>query len=617
MCGIAGIYAPGAEVSPELLRAMTATLRHRGPDGEGHHAEPGLGLGMRRLAIIDPEHGDQPLFNEARDVVVVFNGEIYNHLELRSWLAQRGHSFNSDSDGEVLPHLYEELGEAFAERLNGIFGIALWDRKGETLHLVRDKFGVKPLYWSESGGRFTFGSELRAVLADPRIGRELDYAAIDHFLTFRFTPPPRTLLREVRKVSPATIVSVDRDGRRERLYWQGDMTNRRRDRGNLVEEYQDAFERAVVRQMMSDRPIALMLSGGVDSGAIAAVMAEHSTTVHTFTVGFSEGGDADETKLAEQTARMFGTKHESQVLSPTEYLTRLPDSLRMLEEPVGSTSALAPHFVAQMIRPHAPVALSGQGADEPLGGYWRHLGAKIAQNVRRAGPVAGRLAPLLERTSNERVRRGVAALRQDDLELLMAAYQVVSPEEKGRLYSAGMRERVNGFRPGDAVEELRRRVAHLEPLAQMLYVDTRFWLPHELLLIADKMTMAASVELRVPFLDEDLVALVETVNSAQKVRGLSRKSLHKKAMLRWLPREIVYRKERGWATPTTRWLKGELRPLLDEVLFGQGELARDLFEERGLRRLVDSHAAGTADHTRQLFCLLSLGLWYREFGSPR
>ena len=616
MCGIAGIYAPGGEVAEELLRAMTAAVVHRGPDGEGHHLEPGIGLGMRRLAIIDPAHGHQPLYNEERDVVVVFNGEIYNHREVRRGLEQRGHRMSSGSDGEVLPHLYEERGERFVDDLNGIFAVALWDRKARTLHLARDKFGVKPLYLSEGDGRASFASELRSLLVDPAIPRELDYAAIDQFLTFRFTPAPRTLLRAVRKVPPATVVSIGPDGTRERTYWAGEMTNRRRDRRNLVEEYQAAFERAVVRQMMSDVPIALMLSGGVDSGAIAAVMAQHSSRVHTFTVGFTEGGDTDETKLAEETARRFGTDHESQVLSPDEYLALLPESLRMLEEPVGSTSALAPHFVARLIRPHAPVALSGQGADEPLGGYWRHLGTKLTQRLRPLAPLASAGEPLLVRAGGERARRGVGALRDDDLELLMATYEVVPSDAKARLYSAAFRERLDGSRPGDEVERLRRRVAHLEPLAQMLYVDTRFWLPHELLLIADKTTMAASVELRVPFLDEDLVALVETMHSSQKVRGLSRKSLHKRAMLKWLPREVVYRKERGWATPMSGWLRDELRPLTEEVLLGDGELGRELFEEAELRRLIDDHRSGAADYTRNLFCLLSLGLWHRELARP-
>ncbi|HEX8066709.1 MAG TPA: asparagine synthase (glutamine-hydrolyzing) [Thermoleophilaceae bacterium] len=615
MCGIAGLHSPGERVDEEVVRAMAAQLVHRGPDGEGAHVEEDVGLGMRRLAIIDPAHGHQPLYNESRDVVAVFNGELYDHREVRRWLEGRGHRFDSGSDGEVLPHLYEELGDRFVDRLNGIFAVALWDRRTRTLHLARDKFGVKPLYYSRRGAGVAFASELRALLADGRVSRELDHQAIDHFLTFRFTPAPSTLLADVRKLPPASVLSVGPDGARERVYWRGEMTNRRRDRRHLVEEYREAFERAVVRQMMSDRPIALMLSGGVDSGAIAAVMAEHSSRVHTFTVGFGEGGDADETALAEATARRFGTDHESAIVGPGEYLARIPDSLRLLEEPVGSTSALAVNFVAELIRPHAPVALSGQGADEPLGGYWRHLGTKISQVARPLGPLAAAAGPLVGRLPGERVRRGVGAMQSSDLDLLMATYRVLSDEDKDRLYAPALRERRNGSRPAGEVEALRREVAHLEPLAQMLYVDTRFWLPHELLLIADKMTMAASVELRVPFLDQDLVALVETMHSSQKVRGLSRKSLHKRAMLRWLPREVVYRKERGWATPMSAWLRAELRPLLEEVLLGEGELARELFDERETRRLIEAHASGRADQTRHLFCLLSLGLWYREFGT--
>jgi asparagine synthase (glutamine-hydrolysing) len=593
---------------------MTAELVHRGPDAAGFHFEPGLGLGMRRLAIIDPEHGNQPLFSESRDIVSIFNGEIYNHQELRKWLAGRGHRFNSSSDGEILPHLYEELGDRFVERLEGIFAIAVWDRTRRELHLARDRFGVKPLYLSNFGGKLSFASEIRALLVDKRLPRDLDHIAIDQFLTFRFTPAPRTLLRAITKLRPAEILTTGPGTHHGRIYWTGEMTNQRRDRRALIEEYQEAFERAVVRQMMSDRPIALMLSGGVDSAAIAAVMARHAPTVHTFTIGFAEGGDANEIALAEKTARLFGTKHESQLLAPSDYLSRLPDSLAMLEEPVGSSSALAPHFVANLIRPHAPVALSGQGADEPLGGYWRHLGAKLAQTLRPFARIASVTRPLVDTAGGERLRRGMATLGQTDLELLMAAYQVLSPDGKQRLYTPAFRETLAGAVPADEVENIRKLVAHLEPLAQMLYVDTRFWLPNELLLIADKMTMASSVELRVPFLDERLVALIETMHSSEKVRGLSRKSIHKQAMLKWLPRRIVYRKERGWATPMSHWLRNELQPLLAEVLLGEGELARDLFCPAEIGNLIDQHRSGR-DQTRTLFCLLSLGLWAREFAA--
>lgn len=312
---------------------------------------------------------------------------------------------------------------------------------------------------------------------------------------------------------------------------------------------------------------------------------------------------------------MFGTEHESHVLSTAEYVSKLPDLLRMVEEPVGSTSALAPYFVAQRIQPHAPVALCGQGADEPLGGYWRHLGTKLTQALRPAAGAAAALQPLAGVLRGDRIRRGLGAIKQNDLDLLMATYQVLSTDAKARLYTQQFRDSVEAD-PGWEVERLRVNVGHLEPLAQMLYVDTRLWLPNELLLIADKTAMACSVELRVPFLDEALVSLIESMHSSQKVRGLSRKSIHKRAMLKWLPHQVVYRKERGWATPMARWLREELKPLLSEVLFADGELVRELFEPAQLRALVDDHASGR-DRTRELFCLLGLGLWHREVACTR
>jgi asparagine synthase (glutamine-hydrolysing) len=612
MCGIAGIYASRGHAPVELVHAMVERLAHRGPDGDGYHTEQEVALGMRRLAIVDLAGGGQPLYNERRNVAVVFNGEIYNHRELRTWLEARDHTLSSETDGAVLPHLFEELGPAFVERLNGIFAIAVWDADRQALHLARDRFGVKPLYWAERDGLISFASEIRALLADPALRRDVDLEAVDHFLTFRYMPSPYTPLAAVRKLPPAGTMSCDGDGLELGNYWSAAPTGQRRDRAALIEEYSESFERAVVRQMMSDRPIGVMLSGGVDSGAITAVLARHSSQVRTFTVGFSAGGDTDETSLAAETARRFGASHEHLILGPSDYLDALPRSLEILEEPVGSNSSLAVNFVSELMRPGVPVALCGQGADELMAGYWRHLGLKLSHLARRV-PGARLAAQMPGLDRHVRLARGLRTLRaQDDLDLLMTAYRLFRDEDKLRLYRPSTLDRLrDGSRPEATVEHLRGRVAGLDPLAQMLYVDTRLWLPDELLLIADKMSMAASVELRVPFLDQDLVALAESVDSSQKIRGLTRKSLHKEAMLRWLPKEIVHRKERGWNTPAHAWLRSELRPLLEDVLLSDGEVCRELFEEREMRRLVQAHAAGTADHTRLLYALLSLGLCYR------
>jgi len=621
MCGIAGIHAPGGQADAALVRAMTARLVHRGPDGDGFHAAGPVALGMRRLAIIDPAHGHQPLRNEASDVVAIFNGELYNHAELRRGLEARGHVLRSGSDGEILPHLYEEHGPALFEQLNGIFAVALWDERAQTLHLARDRFGVKPLYHARGeGGRVAFASEIRALLADGSIPRDLDAAAVDAFLSLRFVPSPATPLAAVRRLRPGSVLSSGPDGVTEReLHTEPGPANRT-DRPALVREYRDAFERAVVRQMMSDVPIGVMLSGGVDSGAIAAVMAKHSDHVRAYTVGFEGGGpDTDEIADARATADRFGAAHESVLVSEREYLDALPGSLGILEEPVGSTSALAVNFVARLMRPDVPVALCGQGADEPLGGYGRHRGAKLAQALRRV-PGARVLARHAPRPGNRvTLSRGLDALAAwGDLELLMGAYRLFGDADKRALYRPEFAARVaGGPRPEAAVEHFRSAVTDRSPLGQMLHVDTRLGLPDELLLIADKMSMAASVELRVPMLDSDLVALAESAHPSMHVRRLEGKSLHKEAMLGLLPEEIVHRRKLGWATPVDRWLRSELRPLAEEVLLGEG-LSRELFEERELRRRLDEHTTGRADHTRQLFCLLSLGLWHRSLsaGAP-
>jgi asparagine synthase (glutamine-hydrolysing) len=621
MCGIAGIHAPAGGADPRLVRAMTARLEHRGPDGEGYHSAERVALGMRRLAIIDPEHGHQPLLNETGDVVVLFNGEIYNQLELRRFVEERGHTLRSHSDGEVIPHLYEELGPSFVERLNGIFGIAIWDEREGVLHLMRDKFGVKPLYWSHVGGRLSFGSELKALLVDESLPRDIDLKAIDEYLTFRFVPAPRTLFEHVRKLPPASILTSTAAGVETGRYWTGAPTADRRDADALVDEYAAAFERAVARQMMSDRPMGVMLSGGIDSAAITAVMAKHSPQVRTFSVGFSGGGEGtNEVPLAAETARLFGAQHEHTIVDPEEYLERLPDSLLTLEEPVGSTSALAVRFVAALMKPSVPVALTGQGADEPLGGYGRHLGVKLASGLRKAGPLVRPLAKLADRAPSEQLRRGLATLdAPGDAELLLSAYTIFGEDEKRALYAGELRDTLGTGDELEVVERHRSKVAGLPPLAQMLYVDTRLTLPDELLLIADKMSMAESVELRVPFLDEDLVQLVESMDPSMKVHGRTGKWIHKQAMSRLLPDEIVNRRKLGWKTPLGKWLRAELKPLLEEVLLGEGELCRTLFDEAELRRLIAVHERGERDLTKQLFLLLSLGLWHRGFvagGTP-
>ncbi len=592
---------------------MVGLMVHRGPDGSGFYRDGNIGLGMRRLAIIDVEGGEQPLDNEEHDIIVVFNGEIYNHAELRNWLIARGHRLSTHSDGAVIPHLYEEFGADFVRKLNGIFTIALWDSRQERLHLFRDHFGVKPLYWTANGSAVGFASELKALCAWPGTRRDVSLRALDAFLTYRFVPSPLTMFEHVEKIPPGGAVSIHRSGIERWVFADETPRGDRRDAATLVEEYQRAFETAVTRQLMSDRPVGVMLSGGVDSAGITAVMAEQVSEVRTFSVGFTEGGDTNELPLAKRTARMFGTRHEERFISSNEYLRDLPTMAAQVEEPIGTSSALAVRYVAAMMKGAVPVALTGQGADEPLAGYWRHLGTKIAWQLRWLKGVA-HYVPVPDKWV--RIRRGRQTLLEtgDPVKRMIRAYEVLTPDAKSRLYSRGLIDLLAKEEPVDGfVEKWSRRVGHLDGLGQMLFVDTRMWLPDELLLIADKMSMAESVELRVPFLDRDLIALVESAHSSVKVHGLTRKWLHKKAMLRWLPREIVYRKERGWATPIGQWMKNELRPLVTEALLSDDGVCRQVMSEDELRRLIADHASGRENRTRELFCLLNLALWHQTF----
>ncbi len=622
MCGIAGIITPGVPVRREVLARMVSAMAHRGPDGESLWGEEDVALGMRRLAIVDVQGGAQPLRNEARTVHVVFNGEIYNHDELRAELQERGHRFRSRTDGEVIPHLYEELGPEFAGRLNGIFAIALWDEQSRTLLLARDQLGVKPLYLHRTGSQLRFASEIKALLQDPAVPRQLDPVALDEHLTYRFTPAPRTLIAGVEKLEPATVL-VWREGTgNKRRYWnprpaiRDDMPF-----DDAADGLREHLRRSVHRQMMSDRPIGVMLSGGVDSAAVVALMAERSSQVKTFTVGFEGGGDADETGLARETAELFGTEHHELIVGHSDFAAELPAVIEMLEEPVGTSSALGFRQISRLAREHVPVLLSGQGADELLAGYWRYVGEWVAGiALRLPRPLPSALAPLgraSDRVRSARLERGLRALRYPNvLQRFMNIYAVFTEEQKRELYGPELTAQclANGHSTAaERVEHLRREVLDRDPLNQIMYVDTRLWLPDDLLLVGDKMSMAESVEMRVPFLDSDLVEFVESMPSSFKIRRGRRKVVEKAALTPVLPREIVHRKERGFVTPVDRWLRTDMKAFADELLLADDAFSTQLFSRDAVRALLHRHQRREFDHTRQIFCLLSFELWARRF----
>jgi asparagine synthase (glutamine-hydrolysing) len=623
MCGITGLYdyRHGAPVDRELLARMTDLLAHRGPDGRGEFYASGdnPGLGHRRLAIIDLVTGDQPMTNEDRSLWVVFNGEIYNYRELRAELQARGHRFATQSDTEVIVHAYEEWGDEGPAHLNGIFAYALWDTRRRRLVLARDHFGVKPLYWADHGGTLRFASELKALLADPALPRQLDLDALLLCLTFRHTPAPRTLLAGIHKLPPGGYLVADAGGVREGAYWrERPPIDRARSEQEWIEALADATEAAVARQMVADVPVGLSLSGGVDSTALLALMARHSTgPVRAFTVGFEGREDASEIAPAREMAARFGADFAARIITEREYAEFMDRYLWHLEEPIGNESAAAYHFVARMARESGvKVLLNGQGPDEAHAGYGRHLGATYAPWVALPGGLTGRLvSPVLDRLPvGEPGRRFAHSLRGGDLaERFCLTYAITSPAGLRRLIRPDVLAAMDAGVPARYVADQLALAPEGTPLERMTSIDARTSLPDNLLLCEDKMAMAAGVEARVPFLDTALMDIAERIPGRFKVRGRQGKWLHKQVCSRWVPGEVARRKKIGFDNAMDRWLRGALGETLRSALARPDSFARTYLNPEEVGRTLREHTSGFRDHQRLLFLILSLEHWHEVF----
>jgi asparagine synthase (glutamine-hydrolysing) len=521
MCGICGIYhyRDGMPVDGQLLRAMTASIAHRGPDDDGHHVDGPPGLGMRRLSIVDVQGGAQPIWNESRTIAVVQNGEIYNHDELRRSLESRGHRFTTRSDTEAIVHAYEEWGVPGLARLNGMYAVAVWDSTERTLVVARDPFGIKPLYYRDDGRTLCFGSEIRALLCSPDVPREVDRDALVEYVELTYVAAPRTAFRGIEKLLPGhALVYRDGSGVVERFHRMMPQPREVASESELVEELQSAIEAAVRRQMMSDVPIGVMLSGGVDSATVATIMTEAAgAPIETFTVGFGSDFAEDELVTARESARRIGSNHHEVVISAAEYADFLPESIWHLEEPIATTSTLAFHRVSALARERVKVVLTGQGADEAFGGYPRYLGEHHSR-LYRALPQPIRdsiVAPLVGRLPrNERLKRAVWALGEsDDAERVRRIHQVLDDRDKALLI------RELPLRSSSGASTWMRDVEDLRSLEAMMYVDARTSLADNLLLYGDKMSMAVSLEARVPLLDLELMQLVESIPARFKSKG--------------------------------------------------------------------------------------------------
>jgi len=610
VCGICGIATARGAPDLEALRAMSELLAHRGPDSAGEHVEGGVALAARRLSIVDLEHGDQPLANEDGRCVVVQNGEIYNAPELRRELEQAGHRLRTRCDTEVLVHLYEEHGLGFAERLRGMFAVALWDGRRGRLVLARDRYGIKPLYYRQTGGELRFASELRAL---PR--GEIDLDALEAFLAFNSIPAPYSIFRDVRKL-PAGHLLVWDAGRLslERFARPGPVPGgelRGGDPAELAEELRSRLRDSVRAHLLADVPVGVLLSGGVDSSALAALAAQETgKPLHTFTIGFAERS-FDEREDARRVAERYGTEHHELLVRPEpELLLRaLADAF---DEPFADSSALPTYLVAQLAAEHVKVALSGEGGDELFGGYYTYAADLVADHL---APLARLARPLVEAlpastrkaSLDYKAKRFVRAAHLPPLERHHGWKEIFSAEARAAL--TGRRARF------DPVDVYRARYAETEgvpELARLQDVDFGVYLVDDLLVKTDRASMAHSLEARVPFLDPLVTNLAFALPTRLKVRGLAKKVLLRRAVEPLLPAEVVHGRKRGFSIPAAAWLRGELEPFARETLSAATLERQGFFRPQAVARFLDEHAAGREDWSRQLWGLLAFTLWYER-----
>jgi len=620
MCGIAGKFTfdRTAIIDRERLVAMTDAVAHRGPDAAGYHVEPGIGLGHRRLSIIDLATGDQPLANEDGTVWVVFNGEIYNFADVRVTLEAAGHRFRTHTDTEVIVHAYEEWGDAAVERFRGMFAFALWDSRRRRLLLVRDRLGIKPLYYAVTPSGVTFGSEIKSILEDADVPRTWSAEALDAYLTLQYVPTPRTMYRDVWKLPAGHLLAVE-DGRVAiRRYW--DLTFSGGGDASRETEYLARLEELIAEsvrlRLLSDVPLGAFLSGGIDSSIVVAAMVEAcSSRVVTTSVGFDNHA-FDELEYARTVATHLGTESHERVVQP-DVADLLPKLAWHLDEPFADSSAVPTYYVSAAAREEVTVALSGDGGDELWAGYTRHrveereLAARrwLGSSARTIGRLASRVPLAMKGARSLRH----LALSPADACARKHAYGLFEPGLRQSLYTADFADTVREADPFSGFRLAYESCPSTDPLDRALYVDVKTYLVDDILTKVDKMSMAVSLEARVPLLDHKLVEFAATVPSKLKLHGGRTKHLLRRHLERRIPRDIVERKKHGFEAPVAEWLRGPLAPLVDSLLLDARFRDRGIFDAGAVSRMWREHRSGTRDHRHRLWGLVMLELWFRQF----
>ena len=623
MCGICGVYEykHQATVDRQLLCSMLQVIQHRGPDDEGMHLDGAVGLGNRRLSIIDLPGGRQPIYNEDGSIVIVFNGEIYNYRDLATQLRQRGHVFTTASDTEAIVHLYEDLGEDCVRELRGMFAFAIWDSRRRRLFLVRDRLGIKPLYYTELSDRLIFGSEIKAILQHPAVQARLDLEGLSNFLTLKYVPAPQTMFDGIFALPPGHVLTCDESGVTIRSYWDLSFARdgvRRESEAAYAEQLEALLQESVKIHLISDVPFGAFLSGGIDSSTVVALMSRFlSEPVKTFSVGFEgDGGEFSELPYARLVAEQYQTDHHEILMRPQDVIDLTEKIVWHLDQPVADEAALPNYMVAELASQHVKMVLTGEGGDELFAGYARYAGERLSPLFRYIpGSVKSLALAVSARVPGlRRPKLALYALCQpDEVARLTNWFSLFNHEMKTALLSEAVRRALNGASTSSVFAEHLRRTDATDPLSRMLYVDTKLWLPDDLLARGDKTSMAASIEARVPLLDHKLVEFAASLPPDLKLKRLTRKYLLRKVSRAWLPAPIIDRKKKGFPVPISVWFRNEARSFVRDILSRQAIRQRGLFDPGSVEKLLDEHETGFADHGSAVWGLLSVELWHRLF----
>jgi asparagine synthase (glutamine-hydrolysing) len=613
----------GEKVSSGLIKAMADTIYHRGPDDEGYYVSGPVGLGFRRLAIIDLNSGHQPISNEDGTIWIVFNGEIYNYQELRAFLQARGHLFTTQTDTEVIVHLYEELGPRCLERLRGMFAFAIWDTNTESLLIARDRVGIKPLYYTVTDRSLVFGSEIKTILADPSVTRQIAPELIDRFLTFLYLPGEETLLSGIRKLSPGHYLLAKNGKIETHQYWDLVFTEPSATRSfdDAEAELVSLLAETVKLHMIADVPVGVLLSGGVDSTGVLS-FAGNSTgkKISSFTVGFAGGEVADERPFAKLAAERFGTQHHEMTISAGDFASFMPQYVWHMEEPVCEPPAIALYYVSKLAKDYVKVLLSGEGGDEAFAGYSNYRNLVWLERMKRGGALLnGAIAQgtsfVGSMSQSSRLRKYSALVnnRFPDYYYSRTSGPHRGAENRlGELYTRDFASTIEHERSLAPVRRMQADAHGKNTLDAMLYIDTKSWLPDDLLIKADKMTMANSIELRVPLLDHKVLEFAASLPPSFKLKGSTTKFILKKALSQRIPKEIRDRKKTGFPVPYESWLRTDLKNMVWDVLTDRRTIDRGYFRKDAIEALLQANSNG-GNYSKAIFSLLTLELWQRTF----